>query len=44
MSEFVSYGDVSMLEDNLLKIVQPSLPDAQIALEVSHVHCQSLFH
>jgi hypothetical protein len=35
ISEFVSYGTTSLLEDNLLEIIQPDLPWALTALEVS---------
>jgi hypothetical protein len=35
MSEFVSYGNIEMLEDGLREIVQPSLPEALTAHEVS---------
>jgi hypothetical protein len=35
MSEFVSYGNIEMLEDSLREIVQPSLPEALTAHEVS---------
>ena len=34
ISEFVSYGTTSLLEDTLLEIVQPDLPQALTALEV----------
>lgn len=35
ISEFVSYGTTSLLEDTLLEIIQPDLPQALTALEVS---------
>ena len=35
ISEFVSYGSTSLLEDTLLEIIQPDLPQAFAALEVS---------
>ncbi|KAG0557706.1 hypothetical protein KC19_11G151000 [Ceratodon purpureus] len=34
ISEFVSYGTTSLLEDTLLEIIQPDLPQALTALEV----------
>lgn len=35
ISEFVSYGTTSLLEDSLLELIQPDLTQALTALEVS---------
>lgn len=42
ISEFVSYGTTSLLEDTLLEIIQPDLSQARSALEVSLIAASCL--